>query len=378
MSEVHKLIHSAPDSASARPDLPIGSVTGVGSFPGTDVWETVAVIAGEMPELPILPELPARGPGADMIGRTMSLVTDVSSDLAVATTPTGWRFSGAARTSSTAAMRRGASWLGEDLDALESRFADYPGRVKISMTGPWTLAAAVELTNGERVLRDAGAVAELHDALAEAATSYVTSVSRRLPNAHVLLQFDEPGLAAVLAGDIRTQSGFAAYSPIGAPEAARGLQTAAAGARSGADIGFHSCATQPPLRLLRAAGADFLSVDLLASSSMSRQARDLADEQFGELFDAGGLLIAGIVDVSTDAGYSVDSGTSRRSGVGQKNRLVTDLLTRLGIPIDDLPSQLALSSTCGLLGCGSLERAREVLSQLNLVARALRDERVGS
>jgi hypothetical protein len=360
--------------------LPIGSVTGVGSFPGTDVWETIAIIAGEMPELPILPELPARGPGADMIGRTMSLVTAVSSDLAVATTPTGWRFSGTARSSSTAVMRRAASWLGEDLDALESRFADYPGRVKISMTGPWTLAAAVELTNGERVLRDAGAVAELHDALAEAAAAYVAAVSRRLPNAYVLLQFDEPGLPAVLAGDIRTQSGFAAYSPVSAPVVIGGLKTAAAGARRSADIGFHCCASQPPLRLLRAAGSDFLSVDLVASSSMSRQARDLADEQFGELFDADGLLIAGIVDVVETAGGRADSvrGSIDSVGVGPASRLVTDLLARLGIPMEDLHSQLAISSSCGLLGCGSLQRSREALSQLNLVARALRDERVGS
>lgn len=378
------MLQAAHDNANARPDLPLGSVTGVGSFPGLDVWETIAIVSGEMSDLPILPELPARGPGADMIGRTMSLVTDVSSDLAVATTATGWRFSGAGRTSSTAVMRRAASWLGEDLDALESRFADYPGRVKVSMTGPWTLAAAVELTNGERVLRDAGAVTELHYALAEAATSYVASVSRRLPNAHVLLQFDEPGLPAVLAGDIRTQSGFAAYSPVAAPEAIRGLQIAAAGARPGADIGFHCCASQPPLRLLRAAGADFLSVDLLASSSMSRQARDLADEQFGELFDSAGLLISGIIDVGDTASRPASGSSATRSagrgtgGVGPGHRLVVDLLARLGIPIHELHSQLALSSTCGLLGCGSLERSREVLSQLNLVARALRDERVGS
>ncbi|NQU36146.1 MAG: methionine synthase [Actinobacteria bacterium] len=360
-----------------RPDLPIGSVTGVGSFPGTDVWETVAVIAGEMPDLPILPELPARGPGADMIGRTMSLLTDISSDLAVTTTPTGWRFSGGARSSATATaeMRRAGSWLGEDLDALESRFADYPGRVKVSMTGPWTLAAAVELTSGERVLRDAGAVAELQGALAAAATAYVAAVSRRLPHARVLLQFDEPGLPAVLAGDIRTQSGFAAYSAVEAPIAVRALQAAGAEARSNADIGFHCCATQPPLWLLRAAGADFLSVDLLAKAS-SRQAQDRADEQFGELFDSDGLLIAGVIDVG--GGPTVVGNVNIGTDVGATSRTVTDLLGRLGIPMGELHSQLAVSSTCGLLGSGSLPRARGVLSHLNLVGRALRDERVGS
>jgi hypothetical protein len=371
------LLHAADDRPNAMSELPIGSVTGVGSFPGTDVWEATAIVAGEMPDMAILPELPARGPGADMIGRTMSLVTDISSDLAVTTTPTGWRFSGGARSSATAAMRRAASWLGEDLDALESKFANYPGRVKISMTGPWTLAAAVELTSGERILRDAGAVAELHDALAEAASLYVSSVSRRLPRAHVLLQFDEPGLPAVLAGDIRTQSGFAAYARVSSPAAIRGLQIAAAAARLAADIGFHCCAAQPPLRLLRAAGADFLSVDMLPSVADSRQARELADQQIGELFDAGGLLIGGIVEAVATARAADETEPAMR-GIEPISRVVTDLLQRLGIPIQEAQSQLAISSSCGLLGCGSLERARGVLHQLNLVGRSLRDERVGS
>ena len=65
-----------------------GSFTGVGSFPGEDPAEALRVVLGLAPELPHLPELPARGPGADMIGRTAGLLVD----LAVGLQPSGWRF----------------------------------------------------------------------------------------------------------------------------------------------------------------------------------------------------------------------------------------------------------------------------------------------
>ena len=54
-------------------------------MPGTDPAEAVAVVLGELPDLPHLPELPARGPGADLTGRTAALLVD----LPVETTPAG-------------------------------------------------------------------------------------------------------------------------------------------------------------------------------------------------------------------------------------------------------------------------------------------------
>ena len=45
---------------------PVGSATGIGSMPGTDIAEAQRVVLGELPDLPHLPELPARGPGADL------------------------------------------------------------------------------------------------------------------------------------------------------------------------------------------------------------------------------------------------------------------------------------------------------------------------
>jgi len=45
------------------PHWPDGIATGVGSMPGTDSRESAALVVGEVPLLPALPELPARGVG---------------------------------------------------------------------------------------------------------------------------------------------------------------------------------------------------------------------------------------------------------------------------------------------------------------------------
>src|SRR5215469_7352643 len=118
-------------------------------MPGTDPREAVAVVIGELPDLPHLPELPARGPGADMIGRTASLLVDMP----VQTTPRGWRL--APRPGRD--VGRAAGFLSADLDAMEEAATGYSGPFKVQACGPWTLAASVELSrSAEPALADPG------------------------------------------------------------------------------------------------------------------------------------------------------------------------------------------------------------------------------
>src|ERR1700712_3767395 len=56
---------------------PSGAATAIGSMPGTDPAGAAAVVFGELPDFPHLPELPARGVGADMLGRTAALLVDL-------------------------------------------------------------------------------------------------------------------------------------------------------------------------------------------------------------------------------------------------------------------------------------------------------------
>ena len=174
---------------------PAQSATGVGSMPGTDQAEALAMILGELPGLPFLPELPARGLGAEMIGRTAAVLVDLPVD----TTAVGWRL----------AERRGrdlgraTGLLESDLDALEAAAAGYTGAFKIQLCGPWTLAASLTLTRSmEPALADAGAVADIAASLAEGAAAHAADVRRRVPGAELVVQFDEPALPGVLAGAV--------------------------------------------------------------------------------------------------------------------------------------------------------------------------------
>ena len=84
-------------------------------MPGTDPAEAMRIILGELPELPHLAELPARGAGADLTGRTAGLLVD----LPVEATPTGWRFAGRPGRD----LSRARSLLATDLDVLEETAA---------------------------------------------------------------------------------------------------------------------------------------------------------------------------------------------------------------------------------------------------------------
>ena len=118
-------------------------------------------MAGEL-DIPHLVELPARGPGGDMIGRTLALVSSATGEFAAETTPDGWRLAGGRSGGDLGRqMRRGVSWLAEDVDRMELELAGFTGRVKVQVTGPWTLAAGVEAVRGTRLVADAGACADL-------------------------------------------------------------------------------------------------------------------------------------------------------------------------------------------------------------------------
>ena len=90
-------------------------------MPGTDSAEAARIVAGEL-DIPHLVELPARGPGGDMLGRTLALVSSATGEFAAETTPDGWRLAGGRSGGDLGRqMRRGVSWLAEDVDRMERR-----------------------------------------------------------------------------------------------------------------------------------------------------------------------------------------------------------------------------------------------------------------
>jgi len=296
-------------------------------MPGQDPAEAARVVVGELPGLPHLPELPGRGLGADLIGRTAALLVD----LAIEEVPSGYRVAdGPGRD-----HRRAVGLLRSDLDAFDEAIAAAgaaPAVVKVQAAGPWTLAAGIELRTGNRVLTDRGALREFADSLAEGLAAHAGEVAART-GAAVVVQLDEPGLPAVLAGKLRTPSGFGTVAAVESTEAETVLRRVLQ--RLPAPRLVHCCAPDPPLRLLRAAGADAVAVDVSLVSDPA------GSDQLGEFWDGGGTLLLGLVP-SLDPGRPV----TLRAAAEPALRLVE----RLGFDRELLASRAVPTPSCGLAG----------------------------
>ena len=102
--------------------------------------DAIKIAFAECPELPYLPELPARGPYAETIGRSTAFLAGLAADLQ----PAGWRLTDA----SGRDHRLAISTLRADLDLLEEHAQGYQGTIKLSVAGPWTMAAMMERARG--------------------------------------------------------------------------------------------------------------------------------------------------------------------------------------------------------------------------------------
>jgi methionine synthase II (cobalamin-independent) len=320
-----------------------GAATGIGSLPGTDIVEAVKLVLGEVPDLPYLPELPARGPGADMIGRSAGLLIDLPVELYAAR----WRV--AARPGRDA--RRTADLRERDLDALTEQAAGYQGPFKIQAAGPWTLATNLELRTGGAVLRDPGAVRDLAGSLAEGLRNHVAEVAARLPGATVLLQLDEASLPAALAGQVPTESGLGTLPAVD-ENGAREVLRAVVGT-TGAPVVVHCCAPDPPVRLIREVGAVAAALDLELATDL---------DPLGEALEAGLGLLAGAVPTRAPTPPTTEEVAER----------VRQLWRRLGFPPERLPLQVVVTQACGLAGV-TPRYARAALTAAREAARRLVD-----
>jgi methionine synthase II (cobalamin-independent) len=321
-----------------------GPATAIGSLPGTDPGEAVRIVLGELPGLPHLPELPARGAGADLIGRTAALLVDLAVDL----TPAGWRLVPRPGID----LRRAQEFLARDLDALHDAADSWTGPFKVQAAGPFTLAAGLERLRGERAIVDAGARRDLAQSLAEGLAEHVAAVRGRVPGAEVVVQLDEPSMPAVLQGALPTASGFGKLPPLEAPDVQAEL-SAVVDALPGPVV-VHCCAARLPWDLLRGAGAAGISFDL-------GLVQDL--DAVGTAVDAGTHLLVGVVP-GTDASLPAAKATASR---------VRAWWNELGFAADQLPDAVTLTPTCGLAGA-SPSYARDAMAHVREAAKYLQPE----
>jgi len=212
-------------------------------------------VVTELPDFPHLAELPARGPGADMVGRAAGLLVDIT----VETTPRGWRLSSERPGKD---LRRAKSLLSHDLDALEETLDGYSGLLKIQVAGPWTLAATMEQPHSLKpALADPGAVADLTASLAEGLAGHVAEVAKRVPGARIVVQLDEPALPAAIDGTVPTPSGLSRVRAVDEEIIRARLRTVLSAASPHYTV-VHCCARTIPFAIIRGVGASGVSFDL--------------------------------------------------------------------------------------------------------------------
>jgi len=304
------------------------AATGIGSWPGESAREAAEIVIGELHTLPHLVELPHRGVGADLIGRTGALLVDIGFD----TVARAYRIA----PGRSSVLRRAVSMLNEDLDALEEAWEKAglhgSGRtVKVQAAGPITLAAQMEMANGHRAITDSGALRDLAESLSEGLSLHRAEVARRL-GTEVVVQLDEPLLPAAMLGRLTGVTSFSPVNPVEEQVAAVLLDDCIA--RVGGEVALHSCAADLPWKLLQRSQLQAIAIDV-----STLQAADL--DGVGEFVESGRTVLLGVVP-----------GTAQQQQwkpqqVAAAAAKITD---RLGFPRTVLRERIGITPACGLSG----------------------------
>ena len=211
----------------------------------------------------------------------------------------------------------------------------------------------MERPRGDKVLADHGARRELTEALGEGVHGHVRDVRRRLPGVdRLVVQLDEPALAAVAAGGVPTASGFSRHRSVAPPELLEllGLVLAAV-TDAGAEPWLHCCAAGAPLDLAVGAGARGASVDLDRVDAAGHEA-------LAEALDAGLTVALGVVPATDPSGPVGDAATTER---------VLRWLDMAGLEPEQVSASLVLTPACGMAGA-SPAYARTALRALRTAA----------
>lgn len=304
------------------------AATGIGSWPGISAHQAAEIVVGELHTLAHLVELPARGVGADLIGRTGAVLVDIGID----TAPRAYRIA----PGRSAVLRRAVSLLNEDLDALEEAWekAGLRGQgrtVKVQAAGPVTLAAQLELPNGHRAITDSGALRDLAGSLSEGLSTHRAELARRL-DAEVVVQLDEPSLPAALAGRLTGVTSLSPVHPVDEQVAAALLDEVVAAV--GGPVALHSCAADLPWKLLQRSSFAALSVDV-----STLQAADL--DGVGDFIESGRTVLLGVIPGTAPAQRWAPEHAAAAAAA------VTD---RLGFARTILRERVGITPACGLAG----------------------------
>lgn len=349
----------APATEAAPSSEQTVHVTAHSAFPGRDAAEVHRVVRGELgePNLAVLPELPERGVWAEPIARSAALITELGFDLQ----PHGWRIG----VPDGVDARRARALLRSD----ENLLADVVGaenapssRLKLTVLGPWSLAANLYLAGGERAVSDHGARRDIIEAYAQGLDQWLARLRRTTGIGQYTLQLEEPLLPAVLEGALPTASGYRTLRSVGRQEARQGFATLVEALAQGHQASWVARLPQSDpawserVDLIRQAGIDSVVAN-------PRELDHAGWERLAELIEGGGRLFLEVLEPGAKA-----------PGVVQA---VKDLLRpwrMLGLPLERL-SALRLMPRGSFLGSGP-DEVVACLQTLTSYAQALEQTRV--
>jgi len=234
----------------------------------------------------------------------------------------------------SAVVRRAASLLDEDIDALEEAWEKAGLRggtrtVKVQAPGPITLAAQLELPGGHRAITDAGALRDLAASLAEGMAIHRAQLERRLETP-VVVQFDEPSLPAALEGRLAGVTSLSPVHPVDESVAMGLLDDCVAVV--GAEVVLHSCAAGLPWKALQRSDIHAVSVDM---STLT--AADL--DGVGDFIDSGRTVLLGVVATTAPA---------TRPSAEEIAKAAVAVTDRLGFARSVLRERIGITPACGL------------------------------
>ena len=311
--------------------------SGLGSMPGTDMSLAADVVGGESTDGEVLiPLLPARGLGADAVGRTGVVLQDVVLDRG----PRSWRI--ADHPSRVTWQAR--DLLTRDLDVCEELWNGAAETIRFSVVGPWSLGASVELPSGHRMLTDHGSVRFLAESLSAGLDRLLDDLDRRFSGARYTVQIDEHLLPDVHLGRVPDAVGTRFLHPVGhrelsdmwrritEPLAARGVRVVL---RPGGKV------SELSMSAVRDSGVDALAVraDAVVGST--------ALDTVGVLIAEGIDLDLGVVSSVPDRGIDEHTGAWITPDERTAAKRAARLWDELSFPRIDMIERMNLSPMSG-------------------------------
>lgn len=335
------------------------SAYGLGELPGTSAAEAADMILGETGELLHFPLLPARGLGSDAIGRTAALLEGVH----VERGPRSWRLSPRPQLITRAARDR----IERDIEECGQVWNLNARHIKIEVTGPWSLAAALELPDGHLAITDRGARRDLSEALLLGLAAHIASVRRQidvgdlsagytpLTSPKVSLQIDEPLLPVIRAGRLPGSSDFERIPAVNPQDFAEDLAGFIGLTRQLPieSVLLNQCGYAPDWEIARASGADTVQVTL-------DEVRGSAQlDGFGETITTGTRIGLGI----TGPGDRVDE---LLEAPRAKAVQVAQFFDNLGVPRTHLVEDVDVHPRGGI-STGTISRAAGAYAMARVV-----------